>query len=202
MGWNCTNSRSATRAPARSARATPSPVATAGLVVCAKTWPMPPVARTTAGASTAPTPSCWPSPITCSVAPDAPVGVGEQVEDKRVLDHLDPGVVGDRGHQGAEDLRTGGVAAGVGDPVAQVPALAGQRDAAVGVVVEAGAGGDQLAHGGRAHVHSTWTAAGSQRPAPATRVSRSCSAGVSPRPGPRRCRPGPSGSSPPRRRTW
>ena len=33
VGWNCTNSRSATTAPARSAAATPSPVATDGLVV-------------------------------------------------------------------------------------------------------------------------------------------------------------------------
>ena len=41
VGWNCTNSRSATSAPARSARATPSPVATVGFVVCAKTWPRP-----------------------------------------------------------------------------------------------------------------------------------------------------------------
>ena len=35
VGWNCTNSRSATAAPARHAAATPSPVATAGLVVWA-----------------------------------------------------------------------------------------------------------------------------------------------------------------------
>ena len=33
VGWNCTNSRSVTRAPARSAAAIPSPVATGGLVV-------------------------------------------------------------------------------------------------------------------------------------------------------------------------
>lgn len=40
-----------------------------GLVVAEKTWPMPPVARTTEGARTAPTPSCWPSPMTCSETP-------------------------------------------------------------------------------------------------------------------------------------
>ena len=33
VGWNCTNSRSASTAPARSAAAMPSPVATDGLVV-------------------------------------------------------------------------------------------------------------------------------------------------------------------------
>lgn len=53
----------------RNARATPSPVETAGLVVAEKTCPMPPVASTTAGACTAPTPSCWPSPMTCRVTP-------------------------------------------------------------------------------------------------------------------------------------
>ena len=50
VGWNCTNSRSARRAPTRQASARPSPVASGGLVVRAKTWPMPPVASTTARA--------------------------------------------------------------------------------------------------------------------------------------------------------
>ena len=72
VGWNCTNSRSRSTAPARSARAIPSPVATAGLVVAEKTWPSPPLASTTARHSTAPTPSRWPSPITCSVTPATP----------------------------------------------------------------------------------------------------------------------------------
>ena len=47
----------------------PSPVATDGFVVEEKTCPRPPVASTTAGASTAPTPSRAPSPITCRVTP-------------------------------------------------------------------------------------------------------------------------------------
>ena len=37
VGWNCMNSTSATGTPARSAMATPSPVASAGLVVTEKT---------------------------------------------------------------------------------------------------------------------------------------------------------------------
>ena len=49
VGWNCTNSRSATAAPARSASAMPSPVATDGFVDRLNTWPRPPVASTTAG---------------------------------------------------------------------------------------------------------------------------------------------------------
>ena len=69
VGWNCTNSRSRTVAPARSAIAVPSPVATAGLVVWEKTWPSPPLASTTARQWTAPTPSICPSPITCRVSP-------------------------------------------------------------------------------------------------------------------------------------
>ena len=49
--------------------------------------------------------------------------------------------------QRALDLRAGGVAAGVRDPVAVVAALAGQREHAVGGVVEVGAERDQLADG-------------------------------------------------------
>ena len=45
VGWNCMNSTSATATPARSAIAIPSPVACAGLVVTANSWPAPPVAR-------------------------------------------------------------------------------------------------------------------------------------------------------------
>ena len=54
------NSKSAKVAPARSASAIPSPVATFGLVDWANTCPTPPVAKITTGASTAPTPSCIP----------------------------------------------------------------------------------------------------------------------------------------------
>ena len=47
VGWNWTNSTSATGTPARKAMATPSPVASVGLVVTANSWPTPPVASTT-----------------------------------------------------------------------------------------------------------------------------------------------------------
>ena len=52
VGWNCTNSRSATRAPARHAIAMPSPDATSGLVVSRNTCPAPPVASSVARART------------------------------------------------------------------------------------------------------------------------------------------------------
>ena len=93
---------------------------------------MPPVASTTARARTAPTPSRWPSPITCSVSPaTAPSGVAQQVEHERVLDHLDAGGVEHAGDERPLDLGAGGVAAGVRDAVAVVTALAGQRQLAV-----------------------------------------------------------------------
>ena len=62
---------------------------------------------------------------------DAAVGGGHQVDRQRVLDHLDLGGPLDRGDQRPLDLGAGRVAAGVGDPVAVVAALAGQRQDAV-----------------------------------------------------------------------
>ena len=47
VGWNCTNSRSASAAPARAASASPLPIAPAGLVLCGYSPPSPPVASTT-----------------------------------------------------------------------------------------------------------------------------------------------------------
>ena len=44
-----------------------------------------------------------------------------------MLDDLDAGLGGDRRDQRPLDLRTGGVAAGVRDPVTVVAALPGQR---------------------------------------------------------------------------
>ena len=129
-----------TAAPARSASATPSPVDTAGLVVDAKIWPMPPVASTTARARIAPTPSSVPSPSTCRVMPQArPVGVAQQVEHQRVLDQPDPRVAVHGGVQRPLHLGAGRVAAGVHDPVGVVAALAGQHQRAVRVAVELGA---------------------------------------------------------------
>ena len=71
--------------------------------------PRPPVASTTARAWAAPTPSTWPSPMTCRVTPQTrPLGVLEQVDDQGVLEHLDARVVLDRvqrGDQRPRDLR-------------------------------------------------------------------------------------------------
>ena len=84
-----------------------------------------------------------------------------------VLDDLDAGVVlhpVQRRDERARDLLAGGVAAGVGDAVAVVPALAGQLDLTLGVAVELRTQGHQLADPGRALVTSAVTAATSQTP--------------------------------------
>ena len=148
VGWNWTNSRSRRVAPARSASAMPSPVETAGLVVWENTWPRPPEASTTARQWTAPTPSRTALADHVQGHPrDAAVLGEQQVDGQRVLDHLDLGSALDGGDQRPLDLGAGGVAAGVRDPVAVVAALAGQRQLAVGAVVEVGAERDQLADG-------------------------------------------------------
>ena len=51
VGWNCTNSMLIRLAPARMARAWPSPVYSHEFDVTLKDLPMPPVARMTLGAS-------------------------------------------------------------------------------------------------------------------------------------------------------
>jgi len=51
VGWNCTNSMFSNVAPASSASACPSPVYSQELEVTLKTFPIPPVARITVGAS-------------------------------------------------------------------------------------------------------------------------------------------------------
>ena len=78
-------------------------------------------------------------------AGDAAVGGPEQVDGEGVLDHLDLGRPLDGRDERPLDLGARGIAASVGDPVAEVAALASERELAVGVVVELGAERDQLA---------------------------------------------------------
>jgi len=89
-------------------------------------------------------------------------GVLEQVEDERVLHEPDPGVRPDGGDERPRHLGAGRVAAGVHDPGAGVPALAGQRQLAGGVAVEGGAQRDELAQPLRAlgaqHAHGAGVA--------------------------------------------
>ncbi len=80
-------------------------------------------------------------------AGDAAVLGRQQVDGQGVLDDLDLGSARDGGEEGALDLGAGGVPSRVGDPVTVVAALAGQAELTVGVQVEVGAEGDQLADG-------------------------------------------------------
>ncbi len=182
MGWNWTNSRSLTSAPARSASATPSPVETDGLVVAEKTWPMPPVARTTAGAWTAPTPSCWPSPMTCRVTP----AVRPSASVRRSRTSAFSTVRRPRARTASTRARE------ISAPVASPPACAMRRrwwppsrvssrppseDSSKWAPVSMRR---RTASG--PSVTRMRTASSSHRPAPATRVSSRCCSGVSPSP--------------------
>ena len=130
--------------------------------------------------------------------------VGQQeVDGEGVLDDLDLGGPGHGRDEGTLDLGPGGVAAGMGDAVAVVSALAGQAELAVGVEVEVGAEGDQLADGlgplGDEHAHRLEVGrarAGHEGVALVLgrRVARTRAR--------RRCRPAPTGSSPRRARPW
>ncbi|CAM5356440.1 hypothetical protein STANM309S_03463 [Streptomyces tanashiensis] len=76
------------------------------------------------------------------------LGVRQEVQDEGVLDEAHAPVPY-RLDQGARDLGAGRVPARVGDPAAVVAALPGQRDLAVGGLVEVRAGRDQPADGVR-----------------------------------------------------
>ena len=148
VGWNCTNSRSATRAPAAQAIAIPSPDATSGLVVSRNTWPAPPVASSVARARAV-----------------RRVAVGIQVLDAdgaavldqdrggaRVLDGMDAPVRRGAGPQGPADRPPGGVAR-VQHAADAVRRLAGQRDLAVRLAIEGRPPVHQLVDVGRALGH-------------------------------------------------
>ena len=168
------------------------------------TCPMPPVASTTARARTAPTPSCWPSPMTCRVSP-ATVRRRRRSRSSTSACSMTstPGRVEHARDEGPLDLGAGRVAAGVGDAVAVVAALAGQRHAAVG-----GRG-----RSGRRSGPARAPPPRPRAPAPAPRPRRtrrrrprSCRGSARRasrrRPAPRRCRPAPSGSTRRRGRPW
>ena len=75
----------------------------------------------------------------------------KQVEDQCVLDDLDP--LSHLGDQGTQDLRPGGVTAGVGDPVGEMSALPGQGDVPIGCPVEFGPPPDQAPYRLRTGLH-------------------------------------------------
>ena len=183
VGWNCTNSRSRSVAPPRSASAIPSPVETTGFVVWEKIWPIPPLARTTARQRTMPTPSRCPSPITCRVTPATPPSpAGPSRSRSTARARLMISISGARPTASMS-------ARWISAPVASPPAWAMRsRWWPPSRVRESSPAGSRSNCAPRAissctaagpSVTSARTASGSQAPAPATSVSSSCSAGVS-----------------------
>ncbi len=120
VGWNWTNSMLTSVAPARRASACPSPVYSQELLVTLNDLPMPPVASTTAGASE--DHEAHRSPASSRRRRRSGVAVLEQLGDRALGEHLDPGVVvavladvlllqrDDLLLQGADQLQAGAVA--------------------------------------------------------------------------------------------
>ena len=183
VGWNCTNSRSRRVAPARSASAIPSPVDTAGLVVWENTWPSPPLASTTARQCTAPTPSRWPSPITCRVTPATPPASSSSRSRARAC-----WITSMSGARSTAAVSARWISA----PVASPPACAIRSrwwpPSRVSASSPSGSWSNLVPSAISSRtasgpsVTSTRTASRSQAPAPATSVSTSCCSGVSPGP--------------------
>ena len=139
VGWNCTNSTSATGTPARSAMAIPSPVASVGLVVTEYICPAPPHARTTWEASTRRR-----SPAGSSASDArAAAGVDDEVEGEPVLED-GSGTVAHSRDEGTLHLGAGGRAARVQDSSRRVATFPCPRQPAAGDPVKHGAEGDEL----------------------------------------------------------
>ena len=201
VGWNCTNSTSATATPARSAMAMPSPVASTGLVVTANSWPAPPVASSTLAART----SRRAPPASTGDAPRRSARPRRAGRARRRSRAARPPCAAHRVDQRPLDLGAGGRAAGVHDPGQRVAALAGQLEAgrASSRSNMAPSAISSLTRPGPSST-STRTASASHSPAPAASVSarwRSVESGSVGR-ARRRRRPGPSGWWPGAARPW
>ena len=160
------NSRSASRAPAAWARASPTPTDPAGLVDRDHSAADPPVASTVAPADTFSAPACE-----RVATPDAAAVLHQQRGGGGVLHHAHAVVPGGQRGQLARDAPAGGRPAGVHDPACRMAALQAQRQRAVAVGVEAHAHALQVAHPVGRVGHSTSTALGRATPRPASRVS-------------------------------
>ena len=175
VGWNCTNSMSAMRAPARNASATPSPVATAGFVVSWNTWPAPPVASSVARPNT--------RPARASLVDETDAKAAAVLDDRahreRVLEHANPRARRSAFPQHAADLTPGGVARReeraerCARPPMRAPGCPARRGRTARPIRSA------RACSAGPSSHSTRTARSSQRPSPAATVSLACSSGES-----------------------
>ena len=153
-------------------------------MVASKTWPMPPVASTTALAWTAPTPSRAPSPMTCSVTPAAPPcsSLSRSSTSAWSMTSISP-MVCSRAAISAREISL---------PVASPPACAmrsarwppSRPSAMAPSAVLSNSAPRAISRRTAAgpSVTRTRTASSSQTPAPATSVSRRCASGLSPTP--------------------
>ena len=148
-----------------------------------KTWPSPPEASTTARQCTAPTPSRWPSPITCRVTPAMPDAGRRPASSSRSTARA-CSMTSISGARSTAAIRARWISAPVASPPACAirsrgwPPSRVRRQLAVRLLGRRSCRA-RSARGRRAgpSVTSACTAAGSQAPAPATRVSRSCVGG-------------------------
>ena len=186
VGWNWTNSRSASAAPAARASSRPEPNEPGGLVVRDHSAAAPPVARIVPRAVER---AAVLEPRRRRTRPSA-----AQARGARALEDLDRRVLGDVGGELAQDPAAGRAAAGVHDAAGAVAALEAEREVAVAVGVEAHAerlevveaGGRLVASGPRRRERRT-----SPRPA-LERVLAGAAPGSRRRRAPPRARPGPS----------
>ena len=176
VGWNWTNSTSATGTPARSAMARPSPVDCGGLVVTENTCPAPPVASRVWAARSS---TSSPVAVDGGDAP-APAALDDQVQGEPPFPQLGRRLRGPpprgpaplrrrwrprrRGRHGRPNAHPRG-------PAPTCPGRCDRRPAPRAASSRTRAGPS---------VTRTSTAARSHRPAPATRVSSACSASGSP----------------------
>jgi hypothetical protein len=142
VGWNWTNSRSATAAPARSAIARPSAVAAGGFEVVAQSRPAPPAAIATTGADNRGRP-----PVDHGKEACAALSLDDEVDRERPLVDGDVGERPDLRDERPLDLGAGRVAPRVEDAAATVGRLPPEVDAALVVAVELGADLDQPVDG-------------------------------------------------------
>ena len=149
VGWNCSNSRSASRAPAACASSRPTPWEPGGLVVRAHSAAAPPVASTTARADTSarrPLPGCAVTrpvapvlaqqPAAVSARPRRCVRVRPQRARAGALQHRYPLLGGGQRRQLPDDAPPGRAASRVDDAPDRMSALQPQREPAEAIGVE------------------------------------------------------------------
>ena len=148
VGWNCTNSMSASVTPARCAIANPSPVATTGIRRVA--IDLPAAARRQHGRVGD---DLRRPPGDARAHADATPRLHDQIEHARLLEHADARRLRHARDERARHLGAGLVAVRVHDAILRVRRLAAELEPSAGIEVEVRARGLQLAHARRPFLH-------------------------------------------------